>query len=172
MNGHLRLYLKPFGNHWKCLHKFIAESTVSCHNISDVSPEQSVDSIAHKTVAKIMERTLIFRKICGRQPVPHHHIRMMLQYQVRHFPCAVQGIGIIAVNHQVTFGIYFPKHPADHISLALFIFMAQHRSRPYSKFRSPVCGIIVIYINHRFRQRLPHITHHLFNGFFFVITGN
>ena len=119
-----------------------------------------------------MEGTLVFLKIGGGEPVPHHHIRIMVQNPVHHLRCKFHGIGIVPIHHNITLGFYLPEHTPDHISLSLEIFIAQHCPVLPGNFGGAVCRIIIIHINHRFRQRSFGVLYYLGNCLFLIIAGN
>ena len=142
MDRHLRLDLKSFGEYRECLHEFITERAITGHDVLDIGMKQAVDPRTHQTVAEIMKRPLIFRKISRRQAVSHHHIRLMLQNLCHHLPGTIQRIRVVSVDHKIAFRIDLTKHSADHVSLSLGIFMTYDRSRFRCQFHGTVGGII------------------------------
>ena len=172
VDRHLCLDLESLGKYRERLYKFIAESAITGHDILNVGMKQAVDPRPHQTVAEIVERALVLRKISRGKPVSHHHIRLVLQYPVYHLLCAIQRICVISVDHQVTFRIDLTEHPAYYISLSLCIFIAYDCSCLRSQLHSAVGGIVIIYIGHCLGQELFHIRHHLGDGLFLVIAGN
>ena len=172
MDGHLRLNLKPGGQHRKCLHESVAESTVSGHDILDLTVKKPVDAAAHDGIAEIMKRPFVLCKIRGRKPVPHHHVRIVAKHLVRHLAGILHRVGVIAVHHDIALRLDFPEHTPDHISFPLHMLIPDHGSRLFCKFHSPVTGIIVIHINHCLRQRALRVLHHLGYGFLLVIARN
>ena len=169
MNRHLRLNFKAFGKHGKRLDKFIAESPVTSHNIFDICMKQPIDAKTHQTVAKIMERALIFRKIGGWKPVPYHHIRIMLQHTGHHLTRTVKRICVVSIYHQIAFRIDLPKHSADYIAFSLSGLLPNHSPFRPGKLGSHVRGIIIIDIHYRIRQCLLHIPYHLGDSLFLII---
>ena len=172
MDRHLRLDLKSFGEYRECLHEFITERAITGHDVLDIGMKQAVDPRTHQTVAEIMKRPLIFRKISRRQAVSHHHIRLMLQNLCHHLPGTIQRIRVVSVDHKIAFRIDLTKHSADHVSLSLGIFMTYDRSRFRCQFHGTIGGIIVIYISHRLRQELFHIGYHLGDRLLFIVAGD
>jgi hypothetical protein len=65
MNAHFRLDLKALGENRKGLYKLITECPIACHNILDIGVEKAIDGRSHNGIPKIVERSLIFLKICG-----------------------------------------------------------------------------------------------------------
>ena len=128
-----------------------------------------IDAAPDQTVSHIMERTLVFHKIGGGQPVAHHHVRIMVQHLVHHLRCIFHGICIIPVHHYIAFRIDFPEHSADYIPLPLHVFITDYCSRLRGKLHGPVTGIIVIHIHNCFRQRLFGIRNHFTDGFLLVV---
>src|SRR5699024_11809089 len=67
------------------LYKQIAERSVTCHNIPDITLKKPIDRSSHKAVSEIMERAFIFFKISGRKPVAHNHVNLSVKYFRNHF---------------------------------------------------------------------------------------
>ena len=170
MDRHLCLDLKSFGQHRKSFYKTIAESPVACHNIFNITAKQPVNASPHQTVSHIMKRPFIFSKIRGRQPVPHHHIRIMIQHLVHHLCGILHRVSVIPVHHYITLRLHLAEHAPNHISFPLHILIPHQRSRLCGQLRRSVAGVIIIYINHRLRQSGSCILHYFGNRFFLVIT--
>ena len=127
MNRHLRLNLKSLGQDRKRFDKFIGKGSVAGHDIPDIALKKAVDCAAHQAVSKIMKGSFVLREIGRRQPVSHHHIRIVMQNQIHHLPGGLHRIGIIPVHHYIALRIDLTKHPADDISLSLHIFISHDR---------------------------------------------
>ena len=126
VNAHLRLNFKALGDHREGLHKLVAEGPVSRHNILDIVAEQQLNTAPDQTVAQVVKGSGILREVGRGQPVADYHIRLPIQDPVCHIPGVLGRIGVIAIGHDVALGINFPEHPADHVALALHIFVADH----------------------------------------------
>ena len=95
-----------------------------------------------------------------------------MQNLIHHLGSELHGIGVVPVHHDIATGLNLPEHSADHVPLSLHVLMADHRTRRLCKLCGPVRGIVVIYVNHRLRQRNPCVGHHLGDCLFLIVTGN
>ena len=172
MDRHLRLYLKSGGQHRKGLHEPVTERPVTCHDIFDLTVEQPVDAAAHDGVAEVVEGPLILRKICGRQPVTHYHVRIAVKHLVHHPGRVLHRIGIIPVHHDIALRLDLAEHAPDHIALALHVLMPDHCPFCLGQLHGAVAGIVIIHIDHRLRQSRFRVPHHLGDRLLFVITRN
>ena len=172
MNGHLGFNLKSLGHNRECLNKGITECTVSGHNVLNIAFKKCINTISYYAVTKVMERSLILRKIRCRKSVTNYHVRIVVKNLLHHLWRIFHRVGIVAVHHNVAFRINLTEHSADNITLALHIFMAHNRTCRLGKLYGPVAGIIIIYINRSFRECRSGILYYLFHCFFFIITRN
>ena len=172
MNAHLRLDLEALGQNREAFYKFIIKGPVSCHNVFYITGKNRVDQASHQPVSRVMERSFIFREIGGGQSVPYHHISPARQNMIHHAPGIFSRIGVIPVDHQIAFCINIAEHAADYIAFALTVFIADDCPRLPGRLIGMVSGIVVININHRFRESLPVVFYHLRDCLALIVTGN
>ena len=106
----------------------------------------------------------VLREIGGGKPVAHCHVCFVLQNAADHLRCALRGVSIVPVHHEITLRVHFPEHPPDHIALALAVFMAYFCPDSCGNVRCSVRGIVIINIDYCFRQDFPEIFYDLFYG--------
>ena len=145
---------------------------VHCHDVLDFTVKQAVDAPSDQRVPEIVEGPFILREIGGGQTVSDHHVGIFIQDKIHHFRSVLHGIGIVSVHHDIALRINFTEHPPDDISLALHVLISHNRPGGFCKLRRPVRGIVVVHVNHCFRQSSLRVCHHLGNGFLFVVARN
>ena len=119
-----------------------------------------------------MKWAFIFLKIGGGKAVSYNHVHISLQHFICHLSCRFCRIGIISVYHKIALCIYFLEHSSYYIAFSLVIFMTDNCTGFRCDFGSSVCRIVVIHIDHCFRQYSLKICHYFFDCFPLVITGN
>ncbi len=172
MDAHFRFYFKSFGKHRERFDKQVAKRAVPRHHIFDIRFKQHIDRLSHQRISKIMERPLIFGKISGRKPVPHYHIRIFPKNHINHIGRSLRRICVVPVRNDVAFRVNIPKHPAYHVALSLFVFVADNSPRFFCNLIRPVRGIVVVYINCGFGQNPFKIFYYFADCPAFIITGN
>ena len=99
------------------------------------------------------------------------HIAVFFQNVTHHFGRGFRGIRIVSVHHNIAFGVDFPKHPSDHVSCSLHVFVQNYRSGCKSNGRGVVGGIIVIHVNDRVGKDAAEVVYYLFDRVAFVVAA-
>ena len=172
MDTHLGLDLKALGEHRKALGEEIAEGPVAGHDIADIGLEEMIDGATNQAIAEVVEGTLILLEIGRGQAVADYHIRIALQYHIRHLPPVLRRVGVVSVYHDITLGVNLPEHPADDIALALLVFVADHGAGCAGKLCGVILRVVVIDIDDGLGELTLPVCDHLFDGFAFVVAGD
>ena len=86
-----------------------------------------------------------------------------------HCWCGISRVGVVAVDHNIAFGVDFAKHAADDVTFALFVFVADDGAGFLGDFSRIVGGIIVVNINRGFGKSFFEVSDDFLDSFSFVI---
>ena len=116
-----------------------------------------------------MEWTFVFLEVGGRKAVADYHVGALLEDWFNHCCCGANWVGVVAINHDVTFGVDFAKHAADDVAFALFVFATDDGASFLGDFGCIVGGVIIVDINCSFGESFFEVGDNFFNGFGFVV---
>ena len=116
-----------------------------------------------------MEWAFVFFEIGGGEAVTNYHVGTLLEDWFDHCWCRIGWVGVIAVDHDITFGVDLAEHMSNDIAFALFVFMANNGASFLGELSRIVGGIIVVNINRGFRKSFFKVSDNLFDGFGFVV---
>ena len=119
--------------------------------------KQDIDGFADHCIAQIVEGTLVLGKIGGGQTVSDHHVSAACEHFVHQLRRTIGGIGIVTVGHDVALSVDLTEHPADHVAFSLLVFIADNSACLFCNGGRAVSGIVVIDVDHCFRQGAPKI---------------
>ena len=172
VDGHFGLDFKAAAQHRVGFDKLVAERTVARHDILDLAAEEVVGKKPHQVVAKIVERAFVLGVIGGGKPIPHHHISLMFGDGFDHFRGRFRRVGIVAVHHDIGFGVNFAEHAADDVAFALLVFVAHHGTGCAGQLCRAIGRVVIVHKDRSFRQNTAEIHHNLLYCLRFVITGD
>ena len=172
VDGHFGLDFKAAAQHRVGFDKLVAERTVARHDILDLAAEEVVGKKPHQVVAKIVERAFLLGVIGGGKPIPHHHISLVFGNGFDHFRGRFRRVGIVAVHHDIGFGVNFAEHAADDVAFALLVFVAHHGTGCAGQVCRAIGRVVIVHIDRSFRQNAAEIHHNLLYCLRFVITGD
>ena len=172
VDGHFGLDFKAAAQHRIGFDKLVAERTVARHDILDLAAEEVVGKKPHQVVAKIVERAFVLGVIGGGKPIPHHHISLVFGDGFDHFRGRFRRVGIVAVHHDIGFGVNFAEHAADDVAFALLVFVAHHGTGCAGQLCRAIGRVVIVHIDRSFRQNAAEIHHNLLYCLRFVITGD
>ena len=158
------------GAQWEGFHYTM--SYPSWERMVDFAAEQVVGAKPHQVVAKIVERAFVLGVIGGGKPIPHHHISLVFGDGFDHFRGRFRRVGIVAVHHDIGFGVNFAEHAADDVAFTLLVFVAHHGTSCAGQLCRAIGRVVIVHIDRSFRQNAAEIHHNLLYCLRFVITGD